>query len=265
MSRQLASLDAGGHHDGRQHLGRLDHSGTTTGDPLGYPEDACSRLGHRLDGSARSFAAEGDGRHDQVRRADVAAGSARGLRARRSPVRRARSTGVEYHLVHGNPLFGDDTEVADLFLSEDCSLWFLRRSDRPEARSQWMGTMGPVKRHETTHRQREHDLRRSHHGAVTTWAKYHSAGADRRSPEWWGVDDWSRTGTSRSTRCSDPRRANPALQGFRLFPDRQRAPETKGEKAVVRSGHRGSAPANYAEAGADEWPSRGGDRRLGHR
>jgi hypothetical protein len=56
-----------------------------------------------------------------------------------------RSTGVEYHLVHGNPLFGDDPEAADLFLSEDGSLWFLRRNDRPEARSQWMGTMGPVK------------------------------------------------------------------------------------------------------------------------
>jgi|SoiMetStandDraft_2_1073263.scaffolds.fasta_scaffold415117_1 hypothetical protein len=44
-----------------------------------------------------------------------------------------RATGVEFQLVRGNPLFGDDPEAADLFLVEDGSLWFLRRVDRPEA------------------------------------------------------------------------------------------------------------------------------------
>jgi hypothetical protein len=52
-----------------------------------------------------------------------------------------RATGVEYDLCHGNPLLGDP-EVADVFFAEDGSLWFLRRADRPQVRSQWMGSMG---------------------------------------------------------------------------------------------------------------------------
>jgi hypothetical protein len=55
-----------------------------------------------------------------------------------------RDTGTEYQLVRGNPLFGDEPEAADLFLVEDGSLWFLRRVDRPEVRSRYLGTMGPV-------------------------------------------------------------------------------------------------------------------------
>jgi hypothetical protein len=54
-----------------------------------------------------------------------------------------RATGVEYDLCHGNPLLGDP-EVADVFFAEDGSLWFLRRADRPQVRSQWMGSMGAV-------------------------------------------------------------------------------------------------------------------------
>ena len=38
-----------------------------------------------------------------------------------------RATGIEYDLVHGNPLLDDDAEVADVFIVEDGSLWFLRR------------------------------------------------------------------------------------------------------------------------------------------
>ena len=53
-----------------------------------------------------------------------------------------RATGIEYELVRGNPLFSDNPEAADVFLSADGSLWFLRRVDRPQVRSKVMGTMG---------------------------------------------------------------------------------------------------------------------------
>ena len=85
---------------------------------------------------------QGDGRRHQVRVAHLAARAARGLRPHRSPpVRRAR-TGIAFDLCHGNPLLADDAAVADVFFAEDGSLWFLRRADRPEARSQYMGSMG---------------------------------------------------------------------------------------------------------------------------
>ncbi len=53
-----------------------------------------------------------------------------------------RATGIAFDLCHGNPLLADDAAVADVFFAEDGSLWFLRRADRPEARSQYMGSMG---------------------------------------------------------------------------------------------------------------------------
>ena len=56
-----------------------------------------------------------------------------------------RATGVEFQLVRGNPLFGDDPEAADVFLSQDGSLWFLRRADRPQVKSKYMGSMGAMK------------------------------------------------------------------------------------------------------------------------
>jgi hypothetical protein len=52
-----------------------------------------------------------------------------------------RNTGIEFQLVHGNPLAGDDPDVADCFFAEDDALWFLRRVDRPEARSKYMGSL----------------------------------------------------------------------------------------------------------------------------
>ena len=52
--------------------------------------------------------------------------------------------GVAYDLCHGNPLLGDDPEVADVFFAEDGSLWFLRRADGERVSSTWMGTMGPM-------------------------------------------------------------------------------------------------------------------------
>ena len=52
-----------------------------------------------------------------------------------------RATGIPYQLVHGNPMMADDAAVADCFFAEDGSLWFLRRADRSEARSQYMGTV----------------------------------------------------------------------------------------------------------------------------
>lgn len=56
-----------------------------------------------------------------------------------------RATGVEYDLCHGNPLLADDADVADVFFVEDGALWFLRRADRSQVRSQWMGTMGAMR------------------------------------------------------------------------------------------------------------------------
>jgi len=55
-----------------------------------------------------------------------------------------RATGVVYDLCHGNPLLADNADVADAFLVADDALLFLRRSDRPQARSQWIGTMGAM-------------------------------------------------------------------------------------------------------------------------
>jgi hypothetical protein len=56
-----------------------------------------------------------------------------------------RATGIEYDLVHGNPMLGDDPELADVFFAEDDALWFLRRADRSEVRSRVMGTMGAMR------------------------------------------------------------------------------------------------------------------------
>ena len=56
-----------------------------------------------------------------------------------------RATGVEYDLCHGNPMLGDDADVADVFFAKDGALWFLRRADRSQVRSQWVGTMGAVR------------------------------------------------------------------------------------------------------------------------
>ena len=55
-----------------------------------------------------------------------------------------RSPGVQYDLCHGNPMLGDDPELADVFFAEDGALWFLRRADRSEVRSKVMGTMGAM-------------------------------------------------------------------------------------------------------------------------
>ena len=52
-----------------------------------------------------------------------------------------RATGIIYQLVRGNPLLGDDPDAADLFVVEDEVLWFLRRTDRPSARSVSVGTL----------------------------------------------------------------------------------------------------------------------------
>ena len=54
------------------------------------------------------------------------------------------ATGVQYDLCHGNPMLGDDPELADVFFAEDGALWFLRRADRSEVRSKVMGTMGAM-------------------------------------------------------------------------------------------------------------------------
>ena len=52
-----------------------------------------------------------------------------------------RATGVVYKLVHGSPLQGDDEDAADLFVVEDDVIWFLRRADRPQAKSVTVGTL----------------------------------------------------------------------------------------------------------------------------
>ncbi len=54
-----------------------------------------------------------------------------------------RTTGVEYALVHGNPLLGEGgAEVADLFIVEDDCLLFLRRADAPSGKSVALGSIG---------------------------------------------------------------------------------------------------------------------------
>jgi len=60
-----------------------------------------------------------------------------------------RATGTVYRLVHGNPLAGlgldGDTSVADLFVVEDDTIWFLRRAEQPVSKSVSLGTVGGMR------------------------------------------------------------------------------------------------------------------------
>lgn len=134
-----------------------------------------------------------------------------------------RSSRTEFRLCHGNPMLGDP-EVADAFFSEDGSLWFLKRADRWEVKSTWMGSMGcgaggAVMRI---------DFRRD---SV-------SFGPDFRDfpSEVWGRRDWAMVEMKYQPLGKMPLAPAPARAlppGFRLFPgQRAPAPETKGERAV---------------------------------
>jgi hypothetical protein len=55
-----------------------------------------------------------------------------------------RSSGIAYDLCRGNVLLSDDPELADCFFCEDGQILFLRRVDRSQVRSKFMGTMGAM-------------------------------------------------------------------------------------------------------------------------
>ena len=99
---------------------------------------AADRDGARLRSKGERWQAESPTPRAHGRRCTPTTSSASGRRYVE------RATGVAYDLCHGNPLLGDDPEVADVFFAEDGSLWFLRRADGERVSSTWMGTMGPM-------------------------------------------------------------------------------------------------------------------------
>jgi hypothetical protein len=134
-----------------------------------------------------------------------------------------RATGVEYDLVHGNPLLGDEPELADVFLVADDALLFLRRVDRPEAE--------PRDGHDGADA-----------GAVVMRPQRGTLGASIQTfgPDFglypsdcWGLRDWRQTAARYQSvgKSLTPAATITLPAGFRLFPG-QRAPETKGERAV---------------------------------
>ena len=204
-------------------LVRVDDATTAPGLALGYPE------GRKLPGAPPGWVGQ---LRSMPKATDETIKFAERTGRRCSPrIRARRSPGTSSALWdrvrprHGNPMMGDDPELADLFFAEDGSLWFLRRVDRPRCGAR-DGAMGGSRcGHDRPQR-------------PATWRDAsRRSGTDLRlfPSDCWGRRDWAQAEAryqplGKTLPAPAPAHALPA--GFSLYPDHQRAPETKGERAV---------------------------------